>query len=108
MTILCYCYSELIQAIEKDHKGIRRKAAQAAKADGPFPTQGRRDEKPPSSDILEEMDEMVKASHSRRSSIAVPYESALIHNDNPRYRTTLRSRAILSQPNPLVDSDFEF
>ena len=54
-------YSMLIQAIEKDYRGIRRKAAQAAKAEGPFPTAPNKqtNKKPDLASIFERMEEML-------------------------------------------------
>ncbi|XP_067942885.1 leucine-rich repeat-containing protein 74A-like [Watersipora subatra] len=97
--------SELIQAIEKDNKGMRRKAALAVKADGPFPTNT--DDKPAAEkNILEELNEMVEEGHSNTVTFQAEYDSALIMDGNPRYRLPPKPRG--AKRDSLLESDFDF
>lgn len=88
-------YSELIQAIEKDYKGIRRKTAQAAKAEGPFPTAPSKqtNKKPNPANILEQIDKILDAIPTSRRFIQ-NYESNRLLDST----CTLQQQSVL---NPL-------
>ena len=88
------CYSELIQAIEKDHKGIRRKAALAAKAEGPFPASPSKqaDNKPNPANIFEEMEEMLEARPTSTTGYTRDYDDGMIiGGDNANYSVRVKS-----------------
>lgn len=104
--------SELIQAIEKDHKGIRRKAVEATKGDGPFPQSARRKKPATSDNIFEEMQDMVDKGNSdesprRRSK----YGSALILDHSRNYFTSTRTKTRKTYNKDtmrLTENDFDF
>jgi len=108
-------YSELIQAIERDHKGIRRKAAKAFKEN---PTKSLKDriagQKTKSLNIFDEMENLMEQTtiDSYRHTPYLDREDkyALTKEDNSNTLTIPKSSYKLppSVNTGLADADFEF
>jgi len=86
--------SELIQSIERDHKGIRRKAAEAAKAEGPFPrlVGSAVKKKGEDRDILTEVEDMLDEASQRGLSFECKYGPALMSDESSKYYTPFKYR----------------